>query len=53
MWDQPGNAGGAYWGAAKVGDEGSLSYRGALPPAGVWTRLEVPVEPPLCVGGRA
>lgn len=44
MWNSQGDSGGAYWGAAKVGDEPGLSYRGALPAAGVWTRLEVPVD---------
>jgi hypothetical protein len=43
-----------YWGANNIGaDPGVIQFsRGALPTAGVWTRLEIPIKTPLNLQGH-
>jgi hypothetical protein len=45
LFSPGGDRAGGFWGEALTGDENSIYFMngGALPPAGVWTRLEIPI----------
>lgn len=44
VWDTTGGSAGVYWGEALTGGEGGYVNMGALPAAGTWNRVEIPLS---------